>query len=66
MSSAIPPAVAQVLQARQSAMNQQLGIEILAKQLDATQASGDAINRLLESVATAQKQIANGHLDVRV
>lgn len=62
----IDPAVSQVLAARQDATNQEIGIALAAKQLDVAKQTGDAINQLIENVATAQKQIAKGHLDVRV
>ncbi|MEM9646218.1 MAG: hypothetical protein AAF989_14605 [Planctomycetota bacterium] len=61
MPSAIPPAVAQAVQAQKAADQQKIGIAVLAKQLDATKQAGEAINQLL---AKAQSQISTGKLDV--
>lgn len=58
--------VQQVLQARQEATNQQVGTAVAKKQLDSQQATGDAINAMLEKAVSVQKQIASGHLDVKV
>ncbi|QDV64901.1 hypothetical protein [Crateriforma conspicua] len=66
MTSGLDPVIAQVLQARQASTNQQVATAVAAKQLDATKQTGDAINQLLETIATAQKQIAQGYLDVKV
>ncbi len=62
--SAIPAPVAQVLAARQQATAQKIDLAVLGKQMDLQKQTGDAINQLLESTVQAQKQIANGHLDV--
>ena len=64
--SAIPAPVAQVLSAQQQATAQKIDIAVLGKLLDAQKQTGDAVNQLLESTVQAQRQIANGHLDVRV
>jgi len=64
--SSISPAVAAVLQARQDATNQQIDIALLGKQLDVQQAVGDSINQLLKESVDIQKQLAAGHIDVRV
>ena len=64
--SSIHPAVAQALQAQTAATNQQIGIAVLGKQLDAQQQAGDAINEMLQQAANVQQQLASGHLDVRV
>ena len=64
--SAIPAAVSQVLLARQDATAQQIELAIVGKQLDVQQQVGDSINAMLEQVADVQRQIARGHLDVRV
>ena len=66
MSSAIPPAVAQVFQARNDANAQKLNMAVIGKQLDNQRMMGDALNQLLEQTKLAQQQIQNGYLDVRV
>ena len=64
--SSISPAVQNVLQARQDATQIKIDTALLGKQLDVQQQTGDAINRLISDVVDVQKQIANGHIDVRV
>lgn len=64
--SAIPAPVQQVLAARQNATASKINMEVLGKQLDSQKQIGDSINQMLEQTVIAQKQIANGHLDVRV
>ena len=64
--SSIPAPVQQVLQARNDAMRQKIDVAILKKSLDSQKQSGDAINELLSQTVKAQRQIANGYLDVRV
>ncbi|MFG0290714.1 MAG: hypothetical protein ACF8CQ_21240 [Rhodopirellula sp. JB044] len=64
--SAIPAPVQQVLQARQDATQTKIDTALLGKQLDAQQATGDAINQMIQEVVDVQKQISNGHIDVRV
>lgn len=61
----IPAPVQQVLAARQDATAAKINMEVLGKQLDSQKQVGDSINQLLEQTAIAQKQIANGHLDVK-
>ncbi len=63
--SSIPPAVSQLLQARSEATRQKVDIALLGKSLDAQKQAGDAANALLEQAVEVQKQLANGHLDVR-
>ncbi|TWU03124.1 hypothetical protein [Neorhodopirellula pilleata] len=64
--SAIPAPVQQVLAARQEATASKINMQLLGKQLDVQKQVGDSINQLLEQTVVAQKQIAKGHLDVRV
>ena len=64
--SAIPAPVQQVLAARQDATASKINMQLLGKQLDVQKQIGDSINQLLEQTVVAQKQIANGRLDVRV
>lgn len=64
--SPIPAPVQQVLQARQQATLQKVDVAVAGKQMDAQKQTGDAINAMLEQVVDVQKQIAKGHLDVRV
>ena len=64
--STIPPAVQQALHARNQATRQQVDTAILRKGLDIQKQSGDAIISLLEQTAELQRQIAEGHLDVKV
>ena len=63
---AIPAPVQQVLAARQNATASKINIELLGKQLDSQKQVGDSINQLLEQTVIAQRQIADGHLDVNV
>ena len=64
--SAIPPAVQQVLQARQDATRSEINTAILGKSLNAQKQMGDAINQMLSDAAMVQKQLNAGRLDVRV
>ncbi|SMP49930.1 hypothetical protein SAMN06265222_1039 [Neorhodopirellula lusitana] len=64
--SSISPAVQNVLQARQDAAQIQIDTALMGKQLDVQQQTGDAINQLISEVVDVQKQLANGHIDVRV
>lgn len=64
--SAIPAPVQQVLNARQQATALKINTAVLGKQLNAQKQIGDAINQMLEQNVVAQKQLANGRLDVQV
>jgi len=64
--SPISTAVQQVLQARQDATRSQIDMALLGQQLDVQQQTGDAINQMIRDVVNVQKQISNGHIDVRV
>jgi len=64
--SDIPAAVSQVLQARSDAVGQQINTALLRKHLDAQKQAGDAINALLAQNVEVQRQIADGHIDVKV
>ena len=64
--SAISAPIQQVLQARQDATNAKIDMALLGKQLDVQKQTGDAINQMIKQVVDVQKQLASGHLDVRV
>jgi hypothetical protein len=64
--SSIPAPVRQVIAAQNDATRQQINTAIARKSLDAQQQAGDAINQLLEQAVSAQKQLADGHIDVKV
>lgn len=64
--SAIPAPVQQVLQARQDSMNAKIDMALLGKQLDVQKQTGDAINQMVKQIVDVQKQLASGHIDVRV
>lgn len=64
--SSIPPAVSQLIRAQSNAVQQQIGFAVLGKSLDAQKQAGDAAISLLEQAVSVQKQLANGHIDVRV
>ena len=64
--SAIPPAVQQVLQARQDATQTQIDVALLGQNLDVQRQTGDAIVQMISEVVDVQKQLASGHIDVRV
>lgn len=64
--SSIPAPVQQVLQAQNDAGRQQINTAILRKGLDHQKQTGDAINALLEQAVDVQRQIADGHIDVKV
>ena len=64
--SSIPAPVQQALQARSDATRQQLNTAVLRKSLDHKKQTGDAINALLEQAVEVQRQIADGHIDVKV
>ena len=63
--SSIPAPVRQVLQAQNEATRQQINTAVLRKSLDNQKQTGDAINALLEQAVEVQRQIADGHLDVK-
>jgi len=64
--TSIPSSVRQVLQARGEATRQQVDVALLRKQLDAQKQTGDAVNALLEQAVIIQRQLADGHIDVKV
>lgn len=64
--SAIPPAVSQALQAQHQASRQQIDYALLGKHLEAQKQAGETVNQMLSQAAEVQKQLAAGHLDVRV
>lgn len=64
--SSIPAPVQQALQARNDATRQQVATAVARKSLDVQKQTGDAINALLEQAVNVQKQIADGHIDVKV
>lgn len=53
-------AVAAVTHARQAALAQQISTAVAKKQLDATEAQGEAVNQLLKSAAALSKSLATG------
>ena len=63
--SSIPAPVRQVLQAQNDATLQRINTAVLRKSLDNQKQTGDAINALLEQAVEVQRQIADGHLDVK-
>ncbi len=65
MSSIADP-IQQVLAARSDATNQKINTALLRKSLDTQKQTGDAINALIEQAANLQKQLASGHIDVKV
>lgn len=65
LMSSIPPAVSAALTVQQQSTAAKINVAVMAKQLDAQQQAGDAINQILESTVEASKQIAQGHLDVK-
>lgn len=58
--SGIDCAIQSVVDAKQAALHQQIGIAVAAKQLDATKASGDAAVALLDAAAQLSKAIGKG------
>ncbi len=64
--SSIPAAIRQALQAQQQSTAQKVDLAVVKKQLDVQKQTGDAINALLEQAVSVQKQIASGHLDVKL
>ncbi|TWU54595.1 hypothetical protein Poly51_33140 [Rubripirellula tenax] len=64
--SSIPAPVRQLLQARDQATAQKIDMAVTKKALDTQKATGDAIISMLEQTVNVQKQIAKGHLDVKV
>lgn len=59
-SSALDPAIRSVLAAQESALRMKIDTAVLAKQLDATQAQGAALNELLEQAAQLSKSLDSG------
>lgn len=64
--SSLSPAVTQTLQARQDAMRTKIDVALLGQQLDVQQETGHIINEMVRQVVEVQKQLAAGHIDVRV
>lgn len=64
--SSIPDPVRQAIAAQNDATRQQINTAVARKGLDVQQQAGDAINQLLEQAASMQKQLASGHIDVKV
>ena len=64
--SSISGPVRQVLQAREEAVKQQVDTALLRKNLDVRKQTGDAVNALLQQAVEVQRQLADGHLDVKV
>jgi hypothetical protein len=64
--SSIPAPVRQVLQARNDATRQQINTALMRKSMDVQQQTGEAINALIEQAVQVQRQIADGHIDVKV
>lgn len=64
--SSISSPVQDVLAAKQAVNMHQVQTRLLAKQLQVQEETGGALVELIEQVALASKQIAQGHLDVRV
>lgn len=62
----LSPAVTKTLEAQKDAMASKINVALLGQQLDAQQEIGDAINQMVKQVVDVQKQLANGHIDVRV
>jgi hypothetical protein len=59
-------AINDVLQAKASATNQKMALAVANKQLDAQKLQGQALVDMLSHTAKVQKQLAAGHIDVRV
>ncbi len=59
-------AISDVLTAQSNASRQKVDFAVARKQLDAQRSQGDAAIALLEQAVNVQKQLAAGHLDVRV
>lgn len=64
--SSIPGPVQQVLQARSEATQQSINTALLRKSLDSQKQTGESVNALLEQAVQVQRQLADGHLDVKV
>jgi hypothetical protein len=58
--SGIDPAVASVLSAKENALRAQVTFAVAAKQLDAVEQQGDAINQLIEQAAQLGKSLDTG------
>ena len=52
--STISPAVSQLIQANNGATRQQIGMALMAKNLDVQKQAGDAVNALLEQALEVQ------------
>jgi hypothetical protein len=58
--SSLDPAISSVLAAKENAMRAQINYAVAAKQLDATQQQGEAVNQLLEQAAQLSKSLTSG------
>jgi hypothetical protein len=59
-------AISDLIQAKANATQQKIAFAVAGKQLNVQRAQGDAMVSLVEQAATMQKQLAAGHLDIKV
>jgi hypothetical protein len=59
-SSSLDPAVSSVMAAKDNALRTQINYAVAAKQLDATQQQGEAVNQLIEQAAQLGKSLTSG------
>ena len=66
--SGVPAHISKLIDAaaQQSQTETQISFAVAGKQMKAQQAAGDAAVQLIEQAVNVQKQLASGHLDVRV
>jgi hypothetical protein len=64
--SSISPNVQSVLQGRKDATQAQVDNALLGQQISALEQTGQAIDKMIVELVDVQKQLANGHIDVRV
>lgn len=64
--SSISPAVQSALQGRQDATQAQVDSALLGQQINSLEQTGQAIDKMIVELVDVQKQLANGHIDVRV
>lgn len=64
--SSITPAVQSALQGRQNATQAQVDSALVGQQINSLEQTGKAIDKMIVELVDVQKQLASGHIDVKV
>lgn len=64
--NSISPTVQSALKGRQDATQAQVDSALLGQQISSLEQTGKAIDKMIVELVDVQKQLASGHIDVRV